>query len=337
MKNAEFGTVKEGEKLNDDIRKKVFREELKKRNNGMSMVEAKYIPCYPDRVEREYFRMVNSYMSIEKQIILKYIPELKQIISEGTIQLNKDSKKDNEQKRKHARFGRIALFTKIEELFEKIVRELKLTFGIFGIHTKLDQIAALEEKLSIKEWKKVISKTLGINLLEDYYSGAVYKELLEKWVSDNVDLIKTIPYSSLDKMKEIVYDNYMKGATTTNIVKAIQKQYGMDKRHARLIARDQVSKLNAAITQYQQKDAGITQYRWSTSKDERVRKGDKTAKGIIDPMGDNHERLEGKIFRWDKPPLVDRKRGRACHPGEDYQCRCCAIPVFNIDTLELPV
>lgn len=328
---------KEGGNLDDDVRKKALREKLIKRNNGKTVAEAKYTPRYPDSVEREYLRLVNEYMAVEKRVILKYIPELKQIINEGTVRLNMDSKKDNEQKRKHARLEKIAAFTKFEEFFQKISGELKAAFGLFDLHTRLDKIAALEQKLSIKEWKKVIHKTLGINLLEDYYSGAVYKELLKKWVSDNAGLIKTIPSSSLDKMREIVYDGYMKGTATTDIVKAIQKQYGMDKRHARLTARDQVSKLNAAITQYQQKDAGITRYKWSTSGDERVRRGDKMAGGITDPMGDNHERLEGKIFRWDTPPLVDRKRGRACHPGEDYQCRCCAIPVFDMDKVDLPV
>lgn len=323
--------------MDDEIRKKILREELKKRNHGKTLIEAKYVPHYPDSVEREYLKMVNNYMAIEKQILLKYIPELKQIINEGIVQINSDSKKDNERKRKHTRLGGMAIFMKLEEFFQKISRELKSAFGFFNLHIGLDKIASLEEKLSIKEWKKVIGRTLGINLLEDYYSGAVYKELLKKWVSDNVDLIKTIPHTSLDKMKEIVYDNYMKGATTTDIVKAVQKQYGIDKRHARLIARDQVAKLNAAITQYQQRDAGVEQYKWITSRDERVRKGDKMAKGVIDPMGDNHERLDGKIFRWDTPPLVDRKRGRACHPGEDYQCRCCAIPVIDIDRLDLPV
>lgn len=323
--------------MDDDIRKKALRESLKKQNHGKTLVEAKYIPHYPDSVEREYLRMVNAYMAVEKQILLKYIPELKQIINSGTVWMNHDSRKDNERERKHTRLGQIAVFMKLDEFFRKISRELKAAFGLFNLHLGLNKIADLEEKLSVKEWKKVIGRTLGINLLDDYYSGAIYEELLKKWVSDNVDLIKTIPHTSLDKMKEIVYDNYMKGATTTDIVKAVQKQYGMDKRHARLIARDQVAKLNAAITQYQQRDVGVEQYKWLTSRDERVRKGDKMAKGVIDPMGDNHARLEGKIFRWDTPPLVDRKRRRACHPGEDYQCRCCAIPVFDIDELDLPV
>lgn len=47
--------------------------------------------------------------------------------------------------------------------------------------------------------------------------------------------------------------------------------------------------------------------------------------------------LNHKRFRWDNPPVVDEKTGRRCHPGKDYQCRCCALPVFNIKTVDLPV
>jgi hypothetical protein len=28
--------------------------------------------------------------------------------------------------------------------------------------------------------------------------------------------------------------------------------------------------------------------------------------------------------------------GRRCHPGKDYNCRCVALPVFNLPGLNLP-
>ena len=308
--------------MNEKVRKKILREELKKQNGGKHTVVAKYIPKYPDTVEREYIRLTNAYMSIERQILLMHIPELKMIIAEGTKGFNMDSSKDNDQKRRKARFEKLDnTLVRIKILFDTIRRELEATFGLFHLSGVLNKIAALEHKLSVREWKKVVSKTLGIDLLMDYYSGDFYKEILEKWVSDNVDLIKTIPHNSLDKMKDIVYSGYMNGQSTTNIVKEIQRQYGIDKRHARLIARDQTAKLNAAITKKQQQDAGVDRYEWSDSMDERVRK--------------SHHRLNGHIFCWDDPPETDK--GRKCHPGEDYQCRCCALPVFDIDNLDIPM
>lgn len=38
-------------------------------------------------------------------------------------------------------------------------------------------------------------------------------------MSENVSLIKTIPQGSLEEMREIVYNGYRTGQTTTSIVK----------------------------------------------------------------------------------------------------------------------
>lgn len=298
-----------------------LRQSIIKQHGGHRTIVSKYEPKYPISAEREYMRMTDAYMAIEKEILLKHIPELKRILSEGTL-YHTDSKKDNEKKRKEARFVTIdGTIVQLGVLFDNIQRELEAACGLYNVQHRLTNIAGVNRKLTIAEWKKAISKTLGINILEDYYSGSFYQEALEKWISDNVDLIKTIPKESLGKIKELVYRNYMDGRTNTDIIKELQRQYGVDKRHARLIARDQTGKLNARITRYQQTDAGISRYKWSDSSDARVR--------------DSHKRLNGHIFSWDNPPETDG--GRHCHPGEDYQCRCCAIPVFDIDTLDLPV
>lgn len=313
--------MREGGSLDDELRKELLREELRKRNKGKKSVACKYRPKYPASAEREYLRVVNEYMAIEKEILMKYIPEIKQILNEGT-RYHVDSKKENEEKRKIARFSVIDnTIVRLTILFKSIKRELDAAFGLYDLKRQISKIANLDHKLTIREWKKAVSKTLGINLLDDYYSGDYYRDMLEKWVSDNVELIKTVPGQSLDKMKELVYQNYMKGSTTTDIVKEIQRQYGIGKRHAKLIARDQTAKLNADITESQQRDAGVSRYKWSGVMDQRERR--------------SHRELEGRIISWDNPPDVGG--GRCCHPGQDYQCRCCAIPVFDIDTLDLPV
>ena len=126
-------------------------------------------------------------------------------------------------------------------------------------------------------------------------------------------------------------DGYLNGRSLRAVQKEIQELYGSEKRTAQLLARDQIASLNAQITQAQQRDAGVTHYKWSTSKDARVR--------------DCHAELDGKIISWDDPPEMwyETKKdgrvytGRRCHPGEDYCCRCVAIPVFDYDKIDLPV
>ena len=87
---------------------------------------------------------------------------------------------------------------------------------------------------------------------------------------------------------------------------------------------DQIAKLNGELTKQQQTDAGVEEYIWSDSGDGRVR--------------ESHHALNGKRFRWDDPPVVTPpgKPVRRCHPGQDYQCRCVALPVFDISTVDIP-
>lgn len=306
--------------MDDEARRQLIRNRLKQQHGGKKEIAAKYQSKYPDSAQREYMRLVDQYMDVEKQVILRYLPELKKILWEDQ-QYHVDAS-GNDKKRKTRRFAILeGILSQLKDLFERMLKEMESTFGLFGLKKMLEGVAALDHKLTVREWKKTVNKTLGLNLLEDYYSGGFYQDMLDKWVSDNVDLIRTIPHESLGKMKEIVYQAYMDGKPTTSIVKEIQRQYGRDKRHARLIARDQIAKLNAAITQHQQTDAGISRYRWSDSRDKRVR--------------NSHRKLNGRIFRWDDPPETDA--GRRCHPGQDYQCRCCALAIFDLDSIDLPI
>ena len=103
-------------------------------------------------------------------------------------------------------------------------------------------------------------------------------------------------------MRQIALEGYRNGETTTTIVKQIQRTYSVDRRHAQLLARDQIAKLNGDITQQQQQDAGVVEYVWSTSGDSRVRP--------------SHAALNHKRFRWDDPPVVDEKDRAALSPRQ---------------------
>ena len=167
-------------------------------------------------------------------------------------------------------------------------------------------------------------------IVDDYYKGEIYDEAIRRWISENILKIKSLPTETLGNMRQIILDSYLKGKSIRDIQKDIQEEYNVSKRYAQLLARDQIATLNAQITKLQQQDAGCRKYKWSTSHDSRVR--------------DCHRSLNGKTFSWDDPPEMwyETKSGRVytgrhCHPGEDYCCRCVAIPVFDLDTVNVPM
>lgn len=296
--------------MNDIAHKQMVQEALKARFRGNKRLLCKINIQYPQQAEREFQRVSNGYMRLLNEILKDHLPEIRDA---ARIEREANSRHDDVSD----------LMDKIAAIFNTMAVELERRMSKFGLYDKVQAMAKLTRKLSIKEWKRAVKSTLGVDLLDDYYSGEMFRELMQKWVDDNVGLIKTIPQESLGRMRQIVMEGYRKGETTTSIVKKMQRTYSIDRRHAQLLARDQIAKLNGNIAQQQQQDAGVEEYIWSISNDSRVR--------------ESHRRLNGKRFRWDDPPVVDEKTGRRCHPGQDYECRCVALAVFDIDTIDLPI
>ncbi len=139
---------------------------------------------------------------------------------------------------------------------------------------------------------------------------------LAEFRKKNIDLAKKLSVSSMNRVRALVDSN--EGMHANDMAKLIQAETGTTASHARLLARDQTLKFNGDLTKHRQTAAGITKYEWSTSNDDRVR-----------PM---HRALDGQVFEWDSPPVVS-KDGRTEPPGLDYQCRCVAIPIIDLDAL----
>jgi len=152
-------------------------------------------------------------------------------------------------------------------------------------------------------------------LMRDRELTPYFKNIVE----NNVGLIRTIPTERLPAFQNQLIAMITQDQTQDTIRKMITRHFGLCRARARIIARDQVNKLNGRLAQYRQQQIGGKRYIWRTAKDERVR--------------DDHKKLEGKICSWDNPPIVDRSTGRREHPAQDFQCRCWAEMVLD-DVLE---
>lgn len=298
--------------MDEKMQKEAIQEIIRKKFHGHDVLISKYTPVFPAGIEREYMRISGQYMRLLKESIEEEIPVLKEQIMQERGTLRSDYRSD----------GLYDVMLTLETVLDKIEKKFSKKESEYGLRRKLESLANLTRKLTIQEWKKVINRTLGIDIMEDYYLGDFFKSAIEKWVDENVSLIKTVPTDTLNDMRDIVHNGFTSGKSTTTIMKEIQRKYNMEKSHAKLIARDQVGKLNASITEAQQRDAGIEEYVWCDCRDSRVRS--------------SHRSLNGQRFRWDNPPVVDKK-GRRCHPGRDFQCRCRAKPVFKFGTFNAPI
>ena len=133
---------------------------------------------------------------------------------------------------------------------------------------------------------------------------ASYTKALE-W---NVSLVEDANREYAEGVRDIFTDPDNFGRRPEELSAMLQAHGDVSESRANLIARDQTLKTLGAITQARHEAVGITSYTWSTSLDGSVR--------------ESHAELEGQVFSYDDPPEPG-------NPGEDFQCRCAAIPVVD--------
>ena len=124
-------------------------------------------------------------------------------------------------------------------------------------------------------------------------------------------LIRNASQDFVKDLDDVLDDPQNIGARVENLRDQLIDRGHVSARRAELIARDQTYKLNAVVTRAHHEDAGASSYWWSTSLDARVWPA--------------HEDLEGQAFQNMAPPEPG-------NPGDDYNCRRGAIPVFDDDT-----
>lgn len=139
----------------------------------------------------------------------------------------------------------------------------------------------------------------------------------------NLDLaVKNFAQQEIIDLRALVEENATKfGGRTDRLAKIIESRFGVTRRKAEFLADQETGLFVAQYREQRYLDAGITRYRWSTSKDNRVR--------------DTHRHLEGKEFTFKDGANVSARGqpARYLNPGEDWRCRC--VPIVIIDLKEI--
>lgn len=154
-----------------------------------------------------------------------------------------------------------------------------------------------------------IKGAVGVDL-QSIITNENLGDVLTSVTRNNVALVKSIPAEYFKNIESIIFSGVTQGKQASSMISQIRALNNSSFKRAKLIARDQTSKLNSALTRKRSTNLGVEEYIWRTSGDDRVR--------------ESHRRKNGKIFRFDSPP---KDTG---HPGEDIQCRCVAQPIIKV-------
>lgn len=127
------------------------------------------------------------------------------------------------------------------------------------------------------------------------------------------------------QLRKQIQDRGLKGFRAESVVQEIRKSYNVSINKAQFLARQETSLMTAKFREIRFQDAGSKEYIWRNVNMPK----DKTPQHH-DPgnVRYSHGLLDGKKFSWTNPPVTSID-GRRNHPGQDFRCRCIAIPVVK--------
>lgn len=180
-------------------------------------------------------------------------------------------------------------------------------------------VPAAEElsRSTLQDLHKQFEKLTPEDLQIPVEMNAEMEEKVRREYTESIHLnINNLSQEMTERLRYRVEQAVGQGMRASDLKEILMAEYGISQNRAKFIARQETSNFVAAYRQVRYEDAGLNEYQWSDSNDPKVRH--------------DHRELNGRIFRWDDPPIVDKATGRRANPGQDYGCRCRALPVYRV-------
>lgn len=194
------------------------------------------------------------------------------------------------------------LFDKLGEVSARLVALVKAA---------IERILGTESERHTKKWREAIKSATGIDV-EAIVQQDDILPLLALAVARSSALVVDLNRQVAADVERVVYDAVAKQKAVSALKKELTDRFGVAEKRAELIAVDQVSTMVAELTEMRHRQAGITEYIWTTRRDERVR-----------PL---HARLHGKRYRYGQRTGAEG----GLPPGMPIRCRCNARGVVRL-------
>lgn len=294
------------------LMKILFRNQKKKPTKNLTSRRA-----YPHGIEQKYYRQLKGFFKPLTDYVKNYLDKNAESLLHG------DSRE-------------VKLDTIPGPSFRKMIYSLEDWLSIYMpdiadlpddsnnnvILTILGKTADETMEFGEEEFKRILEQGIHVNMPT---SASWWDDMKNSWMEDNYTLITSNAKNYVSKINTLTEQAIVNGWSMDKLKEEIQKAtIGLSDKHCKLLARDQIGKLNGQINQAQMEELGLDLYVWSTAFDDRVR--------------DSHSIMEGLLCRWDDANVCSYDNGKTwqdrpsgavlLHPGQDIQCRCVGLAFY---------
>lgn len=246
----------------------------------------------------------------------RYIRELNALV----VQMTKQSVREIEKLFK-AEMPNTALDASISSQARILTNQLKAKFeSLFGRKARLfaERMVKAEDRASKATlYSSLKEMSGGLSLKTDVTTG-VLKDVIKASITENVSLITNIATEYIDQITGATMRAITTGGGLPAIREELMKREGMTVRRAKNIALDQTRKAYSSINRVRMEAIGVKKFEW-------VHSG-----GGQEPRK-LHQEMNGNIYSFDNPPIIDENTGERGFPGQLVNCRCTLIPVIEFE------
>lgn len=218
-----------------------------------------------------------------------------------------------------------SLTAKMNRIFDKLdAIDLSMFANLIA-----SRVVNTANNVNKERFNRQTSKTFGIDLKGALASsGKAVQDQLAIDRELNASLIKSVATEFKQQISETIMASVQSGQRSTDLITQIKERYHVSQSRAKLIARDQTSKLNGSLVKARAEAVGSKTYIWSGTRDERNFKRT------------DHWVMNGMLCKWDDPTVFSDDNGETwkkrksiggveLHPSQDYNCRCTALAVIE--------
>jgi SPP1 gp7 family putative phage head morphogenesis protein len=262
---------------------------------------------YPDAAASRYFRALDVLISAMQRESKREILKLYQSPKASKAGVStQDAASDN-----FAEFAKRVL----DRLLNKYTRifERDLTGMVKAMLDSVNRSSAASLKASMQ------AMNADMIVSTDFLTGEM-KEQFAALTQANVSLFVTIPEKHFASVEKAVMDSIITGNGMQDLVKFFEKHSTGERNYAYNRAFDQTRKAYSTVNAARMQKLGVKKFEWIHS-------------GGANQPRKLHQEYDGKIFEFDKPPIIYYDKGLPVRglPGYAVYCSCIARPVIELN------
>lgn len=176
----------------------------------------------------------------------------------------------------------------------------------------------------IKRSDKELPKSLkDVSLDLTLKPSPAFNTYMDAATQEAAALIKRVPGEFIPNVQQDVMRSITQGRGLQDLIADLDKREVKVKNWSKNVAKDQTRKAYATVNRVRLQEAGVRKFKW-------IHSG-----GSNDPRSHHLKRwpagLNGGIFSFDDPPIIDPKTGEKGLPGQLPYCGCTFAPHIDLE------